>query len=136
MGESFKVNHPLYVTKKMENRIFFIFFLSCFFDNVLTQGSNGTGIQCEKPNYEYCSLRGVCLSKDKCLYNNNQKTKFGIFENCPAGYSRCSEDKNETPCWKNDCEFCRCSSLVKNCSSQCVSSNFTIFMEDCIAKIK
>ena len=70
------------------------------------------------------------------MYNNNQKTKFGIFENCPAGYSRCSEDKNETPCWKNDCEFCRCSSLVKNCSSQCVSSNFTIFMDDCIAKMK
>ena len=84
---------------------------------------------------EYCSLNKVCLSKDLCLYNNNQNktniTNTSILEECPTGYSRCSENVNDTRCWKIDCEFCHCSKLEKKCSSQCIPSNFTMFMVGC-----
>ena len=84
---------------------------------------------------EYCSLNKVCLSKDLCIYNNNQNKiniiNTSILGGCPTGYSRCSENANDTRCWKIDCEFCHCSKLENNCSNQCMPSNFTVFMEKC-----
>ena len=106
-----------YTSPTMENKIFLIFlwtYLGVVTIEVVAQKFNETVIKCENSNYVYCEIRDVCLSKDKCLYNDlKTNTSTGIVD-CPSGFSRCSEDKN-TGCWRNNCDFCQCSSSKVIC---------------------